>query len=481
MPAFTSLGVGSNLDINTIVTQLVALERKPLEVMKGEASRLQTQVSAYGKLQSLFSGLQDASSALSNVSLWQRSVASSADDSVVAAGSSNGAAAGNYAITVENLAKSQAVVSAAPFGASTDLVGAGTMRLELGTWAGIPLGFSGKVGAAAIDVTITATDTLATLRDKINSANAGVTASIVTDASGSRLALRSTTTGAESGFRVTTTDADGNDTDAAGLSRLAYDPPSGTSGMQIKQAAENAKATVNGIPVESASNELGSVVDGLTIKLRQLSATPVEITVTADRDAVEKAVNAFASAYNDLAKFIADQTKYDAASKIGGPLQGDSAINNVQGRMRAVLNMTSGASTNFPRLSDIGLQLQRDGTLKVDATKLGKALDNLPELRKAFSNSDPQAPASDGFGRRFTALASQLLGVDGSITTHTEGLRRLITKNSDNQSRLNDRVDRFQARLVAQYTAMDTNMARLNALSSYVSQQIAAMSNSGSK
>ncbi len=479
MPAFTSLGVGSNLDINTIVTQLVALERKPLEAMRSQASKLQTQVSAYGKLQSQFSGLQDAANALNNPSLWQGTVATSSDDTGVAATGGLGAAAGSYAVTVQSLAQSQTLVSSTSFAASSDLVGAGSLRVELGSWGGIPLGFSGKVGATGIDVTITATDTLATLRDKINSANAGVTASIVTDASGSRLALRSTSTGVENGFRVTATDSDGNNTDAAGLSRLAYDPPSGANGLESKQAAKNAEATVNGIAVVSASNDLSSVVDGLTLKLKQESATPVTITVSSDRDSVEKAIKAFAVAYNQLATYIGDQTKFDPASKVGGPLQGDSAINSVKGRMRAVLNMTSGASANFPRLSNIGLQVQRDGTLKVDQAKLSSALNNLPELKKAFSNSDSAVPANDGFGRRFAALASQLLGTDGSITTHTEGLRRLITKNSDDQTKLNDRVERFQARLVQQYTALDTNMSKLNALSSYVTQQINALNNTG--
>jgi flagellar hook-associated protein 2 len=136
--------------------------------------------------------------------------------------------------------------------------------------------------------------------------------------------------------------------------------------------------------------------------------------------------------------------------------------------------MPSAAAAAFPRISDVGLQLQRDGTLKIDQAKLDSAMTKLPELKKAFSNSDTSNPENQGFMRRFSTLASQLLAADGSLTTRTEGLQKLITKNTDNQSRLEDRVSRFQDRLVAQYTAMDANLARLNALSSYVNQQFSS-------
>jgi flagellar hook-associated protein 2 len=129
----------------------------------------------------------------------------------------------------------------------------------------------------------------------------------------------------------------------------------------------------------------------------------------------------------------------------------------------------------FPRLSDIGLTLQRDGTLSVDEARIDSAMANLAELKKAFAHRDPDEPANDGFAQRYAELASRVLGVDGSLTTRAEGLRQRISLNGDKQERLNERVERFQQRLVAQYTAMDANLSRLNALSSYVTQQLAAL------
>jgi flagellar hook-associated protein 2 len=153
-------------------------------------------------------------------------------------------------------------------------------------------------------------------------------------------------------------------------------------------------------------------------------------------------------------------------------------VGSLQQQMRAVLNASSGASANYPRLSDIGLELQRDGTLSIDAGKLGAALANPVELRKAFAHRDEDVAANNGFARRYADLATRVLGIDGSLTTRTEGLRQRISRNGEQQERLNERVERYQQRLVAQYTAMDANLSRLNALSGYVTQQLAALTQS---
>ena len=470
MATITSLGIGSGIDINSIVTQLVALERRPLQLMQTNATRLQEQVSSFGRMQSLYSGLQTASNALNNASLWSRSTATSSDASVVSSSGGDGAAAGNYAVTVQALASSQTLASGTTYTAATSLVGSGTLSLQLGSWNADQSSFTDKPDTDAVNIELSDTDTLQSLRDKINASGAGVSASIVTDATGVRLSLRSTSTGAENGFRVAA-----NEGGAPGLARLAYDPSSGPSDMQLKQSAGDARAVVNGIAVVSASNELSGVVEGLTLRLRKESATPVDIAVSSDRSAVTAAIKTFADAYNELSRYLSEQTRFDAASNTGGPLQGDSAVTGLQSRLRGPVNASSGASQTFARLSDTGLELQRDGTLKVNQGKLEAATNKLDELQQAFTNSDTDAPANNGFARRFADLSSQVLATDGSLSTRTAGLKKLIDKNTDSQTRLNDRVERFQQRLVQQYTAMDATVARLNSLQSYVSQQIAAL------
>lgn len=476
MATITSLGIGSGLDLNTIVTQLVALERRPIQQMQAEASTLQTQVSSFGQINSLMSSVQTASNALTDPTLWSRSAVASSDTSVVSVSASTNVAAGNYAVSVQALASSQTLASGTAYANASALVGSGTLNLELGAWDGTQSNFTPKSGSSAVPITVTSTDTVQTLADKINGAGAGVTASLITDSSGVRLALRSTDTGAANGFRVTANDSDGQNNDATGLSLVAFDPPNGATAMQLMQGSADAKATVNGISVSAASNALTGVVDGLTINLNKVSASAINVSATPDRDSVSTAIKAFATSYNALVSFIGTQTAYNATTKVGGVLQGDSSATNLQEQLRSMVGAVSGASSQFPRLTDVGLEVQRDGTLTVNQTKLDAATTNLSELKKSFSASDPANSGNDGFARRFSTMATQALGVDGVVTTHTQGLQALITKNGTDQDALNSRVDAFQQRLVSQYTALDGQIAKLNALSSYVTQQVAQWS-----
>ena len=477
MPAITSLGIGSGADLNGLVTQLVAVERQPLQQMRTAASGLQTQVSSYGKLSSLLSGLQSNANKLITSALWSQTGARSSDDAAVGVVGGSGAAAGNYSVSVSKLASNQTVVAATSLSSASAAAGSGTMALELGEWKQEPLQFVPHVGRNATTVNVEPDDTLTTLRDKINAAGGGVTAALVTDSTGVRLSLRSTDSGKENGFRVQVSDNDGTPTDNSGLSRFAFDPANNTSGTELKRPGSNAEAIVNGIPVSSASNQLVGVVEGVTFQLRKENFGSAEISVTSDSEAVKKAIQAFADSYNELAKNISEQTRYDPTSKQGGPLQGDSAVGTIQRQLRGLINSPTGASSTFTRLSDVGLQLQRDGTITVNATKLQAALANPSELKKAFTNLDSGGnSASNGFARRYADLATQVLGSDGTLTTRTQSLQKMLSKNSEAQTRLNERVDRFQQRLVQQYTALDGNLSRLNALSSSVTQQLARIS-----
>lgn len=474
MPTITSLGIGSGIDINSMVTQLVALERQPLKQMQKAAGTIQTQLSAFGRVQSLVSSLRDAADALNRPTLWSGSTPTTSDATVVSA-SGTSAPVGSYAVAVQALASGQTLASSTAFGAKSDLVGAGQLTIELGSWDAGATAFVSKGAATPVTISVDAGDTLETLRDKINASGAGVAASLVSDASGVRLALNSTETGALNGFRITASDGDGNDTDGAGLSRLAYDPPSGAVSMQRAQAACDAQASVNGIALTSATNVLSGVVEGLTIQLNKVSVQPVQLSVSPDKASVQSALKSFADAYNALAKEVATQTKYDPTTKVGGPLQGDSSVLTLLNRMRGIVNVPSSASSLFPTLSAIGLEMQRDGTLQVNQSKLDAALGNLPELKKAFSNLDLATPANDGFARRSAQLTAELLGVDGRLSTGQASLQKRLQRNADDQDALNRRVDAYQLRLVRQFTAMDTQVAKLQALGSYVNQQMSAL------
>lgn len=477
MATISSIGIGSGLDIEGVIKQLVAVERAPVTKLREEASSLQTRLSTYGKLQSGMAALRDAASVLTRPATWNATVGSSSDAASVTVATSSSTLPGSYAIEVQRLASVQSNATAV-YASADALVGQGTLRIELGSWGPGQASFTPKAGATAVDVSVgPPAESLAQLRDKINASNSGVVASVLTDASGARLVLRSAATGAANGFRIGVTDNDGNNFDGVGLSALAFDPSAGILTMAQALAAANASASLNGLPISSDSNTLANVLDGMTLTLSKVTTAPVQVEAKSDKASIGKALDSFVSAYNDLNKLVAAQTKYDAASKTAGVLQGDSAAVSIRSQMRSLLGSSSAASAMFTRLSEVGFDVQTDGSIKLDEAKLSNGLANLGEMSKLFSKSDLLTPANNGIATQLRAMADRVLGIEGSINTRTDGLRKRIDLNQDRQALLEDRITMMEKRLRAQYTALDKQMASLNSLSNYVTQQLSAMSN----
>jgi flagellar hook-associated protein 2 len=478
MASISSIGIGSGLDIESMITQLVAVERAPVTKLQTEASSLQTKLSTYGKLQSSMAALRDAASVLTRATTWNATAGVSSDASSVAVTTSTSTLPGSYSIEVQRLASVQSNATAV-YASADSLVGEGTLHIEIGTWGAGQTSFTPKAGAVAVDITVgPPAESLAQLRDKINASNSGVVASVLTDASGARLVLRSTATGESNGFRIGVADSDGGNFDGLGLSALAFDPSAGILTMAQALAAANASASLNGLPIASDSNTLSNVLDGMTLTLGKVTSAPVLVEAKPDKESIRKALDGFVTAYNDLNKLVAEQTKYDAGSKTAGVLQGDSAAVSIRSQMRSLLGSSSGASAMFGRLAEVGFDVQSDGSIKLDETKLANGLANLGEMKKLFSNSDLLTPANNGIATQLRAMADRVLGIEGSISTRTEGLRKRIDLNQDRQALLEDRVAMVEKRLRAQYTALDKQMASLTSLSNYVNQQIAALNNS---
>lgn len=467
MASITSTGLGSGLDVESIVSKLVAIEKQPISDLQDRTSTIQTQISAYGKINSAFSAMRDAAAKLSNPSTWQGLTATSSDATMASVIAGTGSGAGAYALNVTSMASSQSLSSKAF--ANNATVGSGSMTIELGQWSGTNNStFTSKDGASPVSISISATDTLSTIRDKINGSGAGVLASVVTDASGSRLVIRSKDTGEANGFRISTADDDGGNGDASGLSALAYDPTASITSMTQNTAAANAKLTINGLDISSASNNIEGAVDGLTINLLKTGQSTV--TVGQDKDSVKKAINDFVTSYNSLMNLMRDDTKYDDANKTAGPLQGDSTAVGLQSQLR---NITASGSTlggAFQRLSDLGLSIGTAGTITVDDTKLTSALGNMSDLKNLFMGVDNNDPNNNGLASRWRSFADQVTGFDGQITTRTTGLQSRVTANNKRVDELNDRAANYEKRVRAQYTALDTQMAKLNDMQSYVNK-----------
>lgn len=471
MATISSPGIGSGIDVQSIVSQLVALEKAPLTQLKKTATSLQTKMSTYGTIKSQVAALGDAAAKLSTNSGWNAVKASSSNPTAVGVTASTGAPATSLTLEVQQLAKAQSTASAAV--AADTAMGTGSMTIELGSWSGNT--FTAGSGTP-VSVTIGAgEDSLAAIAAKINDAAAGVSATVLKDASGERLLMRSKDTGLETSFRLTVADDDGNNTDGSGLSRLGY-AAGNANGMVQTQAGQNALSTINGVAIETASNRLTDTLPGLTIQLSQVTTAPVELDVSIDQEAVSANVKAFVDAYNTLNTTIANATRYDEATKVAGSLQGDATAIGLQGALRGMMRSIT-SSTPYTRLVDVGIELKTGGALEIKSEKFNTALSDLDNLKALFTTVTGDA-STEGFGLKVKRFTDGLNAVDGLMSTRTAGLQKSISRNTDEQDRVNDRAARSEVRLLAQYNAMDANVAKLNSLSTFVTQQIALWNNS---
>ena len=481
MATLSSPGIGSGLDVRSLVAQLMAVERAPLAALQASTRRTQDQLSAYGKLQSAMTTLRDAAKRLGTAATWTATTVANPNVAALTVTADGSALPGSYAVNVTRLAAAQTVSSNHTWVNGDEAVGSGSLTIELGAWNSGQTAFTPKAGATAVTIRLdSGSDSLAQVRDAINQAGAGVLASIVNDASGARLAIRSSATGAEAGFRISVNDDDGDNTDAAGLSQLAFDPSNAggpIARMTQTLTAANALATINGVPVSSASNSLNNVLDGLSLKLAQVTTTPVELTVDRDSAAVRKSITDFASAYNDLIKLVREQTRTTEGTVAGGVLQGDSSAKGLASQLRTLAGTSSAAAVDFTRLADIGLEQQRDGTLKVSDTKLDRALAN-PEALQDFFARDDAGTATDGFAALFKSFGDARLDDDGIFGTRSKALKDRIERDADRGSRLEARLALTEKRLNEQYSRLDTSLSQMSSLQNYVTQQIAAWNRS---
>lgn len=458
----SSAGVGSGLDVQSIVTQLVAIEKQPLQQLQSKAATFKTQLSLYGTVKSQVSALGDAAALLSGASGWSAQKASSSNTAAVGVTAGSSATSAALSVEVQQLARAQTSASVG-ITAGTAAGAAGSLSIELGDWSN---GSFVSGGAASVAVAIDSADTLSVIAGKINAAGAGVTATLLKDGSSERLVLRSTSTGSAAGFSISGT----------GVSALGMTNPDNPS--FVGQTALDAELTVNGVPVTSASNKIADVIPGVALQLSQVTLAPVEVVVENDLDAVQKNIQSFVDAYNAVNKTLSDATKYTAATKTGGPLQGDAVTLGLQNALRAMLGSTSTGST-FSHLSDVGIERQTDGSLKINDTKLTNAKLNLDNLKNLFTTNNGDA-TTNGFGLKVRDFSRALVAFDGAVSNKSAALQASITRNTADQDRVTDRATRVEAQLYKQYTALDAQMATLNGLSSFVTAQLAVWSKSTS-
>ena len=458
-----TLGAGSGIDIPSLVNQLVTAN---FQAKNGALNRqnqtLSAQISSASTLKSDITSFTEGLTTLAksgNVSTQ----ATSSDSGVVRASAISGAQLSGIStqLEVRQLAQAQATASG-PLPDRTSAIGTGTLTLQFGTATtanGTITGFTAGNGAA-VNITIDSSNaSLNGIAAAINAANAGVTATIITDSSGPRLALKGAT-GEAQAFTLTATE----DVGAEGLAALNIGV-----GSTIGTAAQDAIVAVDGTPLKRSTNSISDLVDG--VKLDLVTAKPgttISLTSSTPTDALKQVVNDYITAFNNLVANVKAQT-----NAIDGPLRGDSAARTF-GTALSRLNLTALSNPSVagaPRsLAEIGISTNRDGTISVRTAQLDAALKNFPEA--------VQALFADGTGASGGGLAAAFKAIGDAATSATTGLGATISRYTKEQGRIAEQRDRiasetenFRNRLTRQFSNSDARVAAYKQTQAFLTQQ----------
>lgn len=447
MAAISSPGLGSGLDVNGIISALMAVERQPLDALNERKTQLNQDLSAYGRLKSAISDFRTAMDGLATIDKFSINTASSSNEGVFTVSAASSAVPGNYSIDFSDNGTNQLAqahkLSSLDFADTSSSIGAtGTLRLD--------------VGGSSFDVVIDASNnSLDGIKNAINSAadNTGVAATVINVDSGSRLLLTSDKTGAASS--VTLSDVSGN--------------VSATLAASTVTAGQDAIFSVDGNTVTSASNTVTGVIEGVTLELTALGAAGTTETLSVGRDnsAVQENVQAFVDAYNNLRGTIGYLGK--------GDLQGDNTLISIESQMRNILNTPpTGLGTALQFLSEVGIKTERSGDLSLDTTLLSEKLaDDFSGVAQLFAND------SQGYAFRLEALAGEQLDINGIIDTREDGINARIGRLDGQIDNYEYRLTLTEARYRAQFTALDSMLASMQSTSSFLTQQLSALPGAG--
>ncbi|ACX95477.1 flagellar filament capping protein FliD [Halothiobacillus neapolitanus] len=447
-------GLGSGLDIQGIVTQLVNAEGAPQQqILTNRQTAFNTTLSALGQLKSSLSSIQTAVDAFQNLDTFRTRTATVSNSSILSASAIPGTALGTYQVEVDQLATAQKMASAG-YASATSTVGSGTLNFT--------------VGSGSFSVSVAATDTLTNIRDNINAAtgNTGVQASIINVDNGSggtvsKLVMTALNTGTSNGFTVTAVDSDGNNTDAVGLSALA------SNNLTQISAAQDSIIKIDGMQVTSASNSVSTAVTGLTLNLTQAQVgTSVAVTVGTDNSPITTALQTLVTNYNKYQSTNASLTSYDQTANQAGALLGDVTATGVNNALRSLMgqNYTTG-STTIQNLADIGIQVDKNGVMSLDTTKLNQALAADPNVVKTLL-TDP----TNGVSAKVDSVLNPYLQYNGVFDSRTASINSQLKTITTQQADLQARLNQYQTSLMAQFTAMDSYVAQMNQSMSFLSK-----------
>lgn len=433
----TAAGLGSGLDVEGILGQLLAIERQPINVLEDRKDDYQAELSAIGRLKSSVSSFQSAMADLKTTDAFEVYKAISDDEDVFTASAGSAASVGTLDIQVVNLAEAHKLGSSQFADTDTTIVGG----------AGDQITFTIGTNAFTVDVS---NMTLGEIRDAINSAtdNAGVSATIISEtASQNFLVLTATESGTANSVGLSFTGGVG-----------------ATLGMSTINTAEDAQLLVDGTySIARASNNITDAVDGLTLNLKAESTGAVTLNIERDIEAVTESVQSFVSAFNDLRATIDDLRLNE--------LQADSTLRSIESGMISILNNPpAGLTGSYNALYQAGLSIQKDGTMTLDTADLETAANaDFTSLANLFANDN------QGYVYRLESLVQGYLDPDGIFDNREDGINNRIDRADDQIDNLEYRLGLTEERLRRQFSALDALVGQLTATSSFLSQQLAGL------
>ncbi|MEM1090130.1 MAG: flagellar filament capping protein FliD [Pseudomonadota bacterium] len=465
--SISSLGVGSGIDLQGLLDQLVAAERGPTQQRLAiREAGLQAEFSAFGNLTAAVQSLRDAAEKLTELTPGKSAVVSGAIEALTASADET-AALGSYTVQVDQLATQQSLATTA-FASSDTLVGSGTITIAFGTTdydsvGDVYNGFTADAGRTPVTIEIGPGDqSLSAVRDSINEANAGVTASIVTDVNGPRLVLSSNSSGAESTLEITVADNDGNNTDTSGLSALAFN--AAATNLEQTVAGQDAAFSVNGLSLSAASNSGITAVEGLTLNLEAVSTTAAVIKVANRESDITSALNDFAEAYNGLVSLNGELASFDPESGQSGTLFGDTTLRGLINSLRTGLSVSGSFSgLGADSLLEMGLTTAEDGTLSVDNDAVQAFIGD--DFNAALSRL---TDVSDAYLKR----TDPYINGDGLINVRTDGIQTRLDDIADERVALDRRIEAIEQRLTRQFANLDTLLSNLRTTSQFVTNQL---------
>jgi len=459
MAGLSSPGLGSGLDINGLVQQLVAAEKAPAQaqITRSQTATV-TSISALAQLKGALGAFNTALAPLKSLESFSTRSATASDPDKFTASATIAAAQGTYDVQVESLATAHQLTSDPFVGGAAAAVGTGTLTIGSGT----------NSFTVSIDP---AHNTLGQIRDAINQATGNtnlVRATIVNAADGAHLVLSATATGAAAAIRVSQADGDG------GLSRLVYNP-SLTTNYAEQRAAADSVVFIAGFEHHGATNTVTDAIEGVSITL--LDAEPGEIftlTIANDRAATTGRIKTFVDQYNALAKTITALRGYEPTTKKAGPMLGDSMLRGIESELRTKLaDVVGGLTGPYQSLASIGITTEKDGTLKLNAEKLGTAMtSNYDGVAALFSSTN-------GVAARLSNALTPRLATDAELDIRSKRLNAKSVELQKTQAALEARMLRVEARYRTQFTALDSLLSKLQGESTFLTQQLSSISKIG--